>query len=591
MMEQNSPLPPEPKPGKLSRLLSAARLKSEIKAVAERFPVTLVFIGLGTLFALTCVWDANWPDRVIAAASISLSLGTLMSLAAYLWCEYLHAERRTLLWQSLTIAIAFIDFVYLYFQADFLGMADGVGYGAAYTALVVAIFFLPIFRRSSIKLQWLYSVSVLGAVALAVVLQIVLSAFVAIVFGSIELLFGVSSWKVSFSVGILLAGVLPIVAGLCHLPRRADIEELTERDELRPSPLSAFTKNVLLPLALVYTAILYVYGLKILFTFTLPNGYVCWMITGIVTVVLVIVYGLQGYACSATTKPGAKRIAALALRWLPASLLPLLVLMSIAIFYRINEYGVTPSRLYMATFNIWAYLAAGYLIMAKLPKLNLVATSFALVFLLTSVIPHFNYCTWGICAVQNKVTASLKEAGAEKFPITYGQLLGMVAKMTPEQAESVASDIDWLDDWNNHSAIEGIVKSNTRITRWEILDAAKKAADEFDVSKSAKGFCPILQGFDYVNYKNKYSYVVFASESGLYSFGLSDDCAVEVPVDSLSALPDSVLFEPVRLSIADRPDDVFVLTEYQLYGDRRDEKPYHYISIRGYHFTNNPKQQ
>ena len=88
--------------------------------------------------------------------------------------------------------------------------------------------------------------------------------------------------------------------------------------------LAAFCKNILLPLALVYMVILYVYTIKIIATWSLPNGQITWMVTGIVSVVLVTVYGLQGYLCDLGSKPSAKRVASLAHRFLPLLTLPLL---------------------------------------------------------------------------------------------------------------------------------------------------------------------------------------------------------------------------------------------------------------------------
>ena len=43
-------------------------------------------------------------------------------------------------------------------------------------------------------------------------------------------------------------------------------------------------------------------------------------------------------------------------RWLPALVLPLLVLMTVGIIRRFNDYGVTINRLYLITLNIWCYI-------------------------------------------------------------------------------------------------------------------------------------------------------------------------------------------------------------------------------------------
>ncbi len=226
-METSSlpPLPPAaPEPhssngGKLRALFSPAALKKEIRQVAVRFPVTLVFVALLSVYAITFVWDVKWPDDLAVSVGISLSLGALMSLAAYVWNEFLCFGRRQTLWLGATVAFVTVNFFYLYNRAAHLSFVDGIGYAAAYTALVVALLFLPAVRRSTVRLQWLYSVAILEAIAMALLLSFVLGTFCSLVFGTLNLLFGLSDFKIVGTLGILLAGTLPVVAGLCYIPR------------------------------------------------------------------------------------------------------------------------------------------------------------------------------------------------------------------------------------------------------------------------------------------------------------------------------------------------------------------------------------
>ncbi len=595
-METSSlpPLPPAaPEPhssngGKLRALFSPAALKKEIRQVAVRFPVTLVFVALLSVYAITFVWDVKWPDDLAVSVGISLSLGALMSLAAYVWNEFLCFGRRQTLWLGATVAFVTVNFFYLYNRAAHLSFVDGIGYAAAYTALVVALLFLPAVRRSTVRLQWLYSVAILEAIAMALLLSFVLGTFCSLVFGTLNLLFGLSDFKIVGTLGILLAGTLPVVAGLCYIPRFDALADVAADEKaVAGHGISVFTKNVLLPLAVVYILILYLYGLKILITFNLPDGYVSWMVIGLVSVTLLIVYGLQGFVCSTSAKAETRRLAQLALRCLPALLFPLLVLMSVAIFYRINQYGVTPSRLYVATFNVWAYFVVAYLFFAARPRLNLVASSFALIFLLTSVIPHFNYCSWGLRAVHDKVETELRRAGAEDFPLSYGQLTDLINTLPRDRAESIATDLSWLDEWDNHSAVSDLVASDETLYRWKLLDGySGEDTRIIRVNKKVEPeVSPVPHAYSSVQYHTKWYYDDFAPDSsGRYKMELIPDVWLDLPVDSLSQLGAEDEFRPVRVSVLDSPDAVFYMTECTLNGDRTKSKPYSNITVSGYLF-------
>jgi len=566
---------------KLSHLFSVSRLKAELCEVASRFPFTVVFIGLLTLFCISEAWDVDWREEMHAAAGISLSLGVLLSLALYQWCEFMQASRRSLLCQIAVVAIVTANFIYLYVRGNYFSLAEGVGYASAYIALVVAIFFVPVLRRSSMKLQWSYSVGVFGAFAMAVLMSIIMSFFTTIVFGTLSMLFQCSPFKVAMTFGILLAGTLPVLVGLRYIPSYDELE--TEAGGVNKSAISVFCKNVLLPMALCYTLILYVYALKILFTFTLPNGNVCWMVIGLVTACLLIVYGLQGYVCYADTKAATKRLAAVSIRLLPGLLLPLLVLMSVAIFYRIGEYGITARRLYVATFNIWAYITVAYLLFAKLPKLNLVASSFAIVFLLTSIVPHFNYCTMGLRAMQNGLREKLIAAGATKFPLSYNQLVDILNTQPEETAVSIATDIDYLDDWGNHSAVKDIVSHDERISRWRLLDDyTGEPSQYFNISCHDTTAVVIPEGYSTVEYFSNYNSMSFDAENGGYSMPLGKAGNVTVPVDSLVSLGENDMCEPVYVPMEN--GDVFAITSYSISGNRKDKKHYNISDIRGYLF-------
>ncbi|MCM1066665.1 MAG: DUF4153 domain-containing protein [Muribaculaceae bacterium] len=568
-------------------LLSPTRIKKELATAWRLYPATLIFIAADTLFALSLIWEVIRPSEIVGmAAGISLSLGTLLSLAVYRWCAYLGAGASTRGWQIACAALVTANFAVLATSGTSISDIEMTGYSAAYTALAVAIFFLPGLKASEQRHLWSNSAGVLGAAAVAVAVSVVLTIASAIIWGTLSSLFGFHNERIMLTLITLLSAALPAVVFLCHIPSAAKVHDDDSNMGFGLS-VAALCKNVLLPVTLVYTLVLYVYAAKILVLMELPKGTVSWMVTGLVTVVLVIIYGLQGYLYSTTAKESAKRVAALALRYMPVLMLPLLVLMSVAIGYRIGQYGFTASRLYVLTFNVWAYIVMDYLCIAKVPRLNLVATSFALVFLLISAIPGFNYGTLGIKCVQEKVRTELLQAGVKELPISEQQLRELLEEMPRKDAESLAMNLDYLDRWDDHSRVAHFVQSEHRLSHWSLIpysygdEEVVIVATEHEYGGGSTVLSPVPEGFSSIQYKwlNRNLPERVGDKIKLPL----DSCSLLVPADSI-VHTDADSFRPVMLPVAGASDgSVYMLCGYTLRVDSAaSETKIQYVSTEGY---------
>ena len=83
---------------------------------------------------------------------------------------------------------------------------------------------------------------------------------------------------------------------------------------------------------------------RILVSWELPTGWVSWLIVALMTVCIAIQFGL--YPARLENN---KRFDNWIARWMPVLILPLLLLMTIGIVRRFNDYGITVNRLYLAT--------------------------------------------------------------------------------------------------------------------------------------------------------------------------------------------------------------------------------------------------
>ena len=86
------------------------------------------------------------------------------------------------------------------------------------------------------------------------------------------------------------------------------------------------------------------YAARILVSWELPTGWVSWLIVALMTVCIAI-----QLVCIPHALKNNKRFDNWIARWMPVLILPLLLLMTIGIVRRFNDYGITVNRLYLAT--------------------------------------------------------------------------------------------------------------------------------------------------------------------------------------------------------------------------------------------------
>ncbi len=157
-----------------------------------------------------------------------------------------------------------------------------------------------------------------------------------------------------------------------------------------PKGLRIFLQYVLLPLLGLYLLILYSYGSKILLTWNWPRGIVSYMIIcvsilGILTFLLIHAYGEQ------KEHAWIKRVS----KGYYFLLFPLLFIFFIAIFIRINDYGITINRYVILLLGIWLTIVCLYTALGK-TNIKFIPTSLAFLMLIVSFGP------WGMFSVSEK---------------------------------------------------------------------------------------------------------------------------------------------------------------------------------------------
>ncbi len=393
----------------MTDIISMGKILGSFRRAFRRFPLTVVLL-IGSV-----IWGVLATRDVFGEATVPVGyfLGTswIFSLTIGLWCEAFGARKRTtrlLLTGALTLVAA--DAVWLYCNA--LGAEYSDGYVIArmsiIAALTVGAVFVPV--RGGEEGQWWFSARQMANLLTAAGIAGIISIALIIILSTVQALFDCDTWQWFDTVCIVFAGGLPALIFLSNIPAA---------DEKQARQLSGFfnglIKYILLPLTLVYMAILYIYGCKILLAWELPRGGVAWPVMWSVFCVTLFLYAIRPFSALETSMLWRKTI-----RRLPMAMLPLLLLLAVAIGYRVGQYGVTTERLYVVTFTLWSFAAMLYWGLSRKGRIVPAIWSLAAVFVAVSVVPGANFYAWGSRAESRsgRAVSSATEAVAES-PMEY----------------------------------------------------------------------------------------------------------------------------------------------------------------------------
>jgi hypothetical protein len=158
-----------------------------------------------------------------------------------------------------------------------------------------------------------------------------------------------------------------------------------EKEGKYPVILKFFTQFILIPLLIIYVVILYFYSAKILINWQLPRGWVSY---------LVLAYSIVGIFALLLVHP----LKDLKLKsWILVfnklfyyTLVPLILLLFVAIFTRVLQYGYTEARYFVLLISIWLTTIVLYFIFVKKSSIKFIPTSLFVFGLFSLLMPYLN---------------------------------------------------------------------------------------------------------------------------------------------------------------------------------------------------------
>ena len=334
-------------------------------------------------------------------------------------------------------------------QFDRFSMQQLVAVSATVVAMVLSMFLLCFYRKDDDVPFWNFSQRLFVAIVAGVVVGGILTLGIILFVQSLDWLFGVE-----------VEGWFPYIPTICMvllapLLGMSQIPAGKEKRIHHIMPYTGFIKGVVqylfIPLLLLYMATLYVYAAKILFSWQLPVGWVCYLVSASMlgmVILIFITYPIQHEQGNSIFK----RLT----RWLPLAMIPLLVLMSVAIGRRLSDYGITMSRLYVLVFNVWCYVVCIGLLLCRNKRIWWVPASFATILLLISVGP------WSIPNVtENRLLGEVRDAfmasGVKQLPLNGVQYDKWLHSTDKAVAKSIDAKLAYLQLDYGYDSTLGLV--------------------------------------------------------------------------------------------------------------------------------------
>jgi hypothetical protein len=370
-------------PGTWSRVPTLAPILEGAARGFRRTPLTVVSGAVATVAAIMLaetIGDEDVLQAVLCAAILGISLLTGLRLLGerYRW-------RPATVWLvDLGGLIALVGF-----YAACGRWTDPVKFARFAQLMAVSHLFVavaPYVTGPEGRGFWAYNRRLFERVVVAALYAHVLFAGAAIALLALDKLFGVDLASTAYARLWFVAGLFLMpwffVAGL-----PADREALEQQDDY-PRELRAFTRFALLPIVALYLVILLAYFVKVLATWEWPSGWIGWLVSAVAVggiFSLLLVHPLAD-------RPGDRWVGTYA-RGFYLLLLPAIVMLWLAIWQRVGQYGITERRYFLIVLSVWLAGIAVYQLVTRARGIRVIPYSLGVVGLLTLAGP------WGAYAV------------------------------------------------------------------------------------------------------------------------------------------------------------------------------------------------
>ncbi|HUU46213.1 MAG TPA: DUF4153 domain-containing protein [Acidobacteriota bacterium] len=309
-------------------------------------------------------------------------------------------------------------------------------------ALCLLVATAPFAATKQLNGFWHFNKSLLQRILLAGLFSATLYAGLAIAMASVDALFGVDVPEKRYGeLGLFILGIFATWFFLADVPK--DLNELETRAGY-PRVLRVFSQYILSPMLVVYFVILYAYVVKIMIEWSWPKGMVSGTIFGFASI------GISAYLLLYPMHDKSEyRWIKVATRWFWIAMIPMIVVLQLAIWRRVSEYGITENRYFALGLGVWLAAMVVYFLAGKTKNIKVIPASICVLALLTSFGP------WGVFSVSEKSQVGrLEELLTKNQLLIDGEVQKAQGQIPPADAEQISSIVRYLHDMHGYERIQ-----------------------------------------------------------------------------------------------------------------------------------------
>ncbi|MBK9271152.1 MAG: DUF4153 domain-containing protein [Saprospiraceae bacterium] len=322
----------------------------------SRFPLSYLFSILTAISLLILIRDASNRVEWIRIFSSSI-LFYPVSIAVQLWIESGKISKLNKIF--IHIAVLGLASVWYFFSPDH----DVNSFRYLFILLIISshcsVLVLPFLNQKSESGFWVFNQELLMSWILGLCYGLIIALGIEAAVVAIEYLFDVRWYsEIYLDVFVVMFAVFSTSYFSSNIPDSL-VQSIEDFDYKKT--YQVFIKFILIPLVILYFLILYAYGLKILFQWELPKGWLgslCLGFSSLGILVYLLSHRMPEWDGAALIRNYKK--------YFISSLIPVVILLGISIGVRILEYGLTEQRYLVLLFTLWtSSLLVYHLILGK----------------------------------------------------------------------------------------------------------------------------------------------------------------------------------------------------------------------------------
>ncbi len=345
----------------------------------SRFPLTVVCLSCTAILVCYMISLHKEPELIIQKLMFTSLLGSFLGVVAQFACERYPRLFKIRIGVYAISALLTVSYYLIILPAPSISFEVVIRTFVAIFAMFCAFIWIPSYK----------SQADFNAIALvhfksfftSVLFSAVLSGGCASIIAAVDvLLFKVNQDAYGYTMAIIWI-LFATLYYLSLLPRFNSEDETQRKYAYNaaqyPRFLEILVSYIAIPLVTAYTLVLTAYFIKILVTLKWPSGQLGPMVLG---------YSAAGLIIYVLASLIENRSASLYRLVFPKVLIPVVIMQLISVSIRLNAYGITESRYYVALFGLFS-LACGVLLSIKPVSKNGIIALLAAGLAIFSVIP------------------------------------------------------------------------------------------------------------------------------------------------------------------------------------------------------------